>query len=128
MESLALVVVIVLFTAFVGGPTAILLTFLPDKPTYIRVFRTITVLILSLVGLLFGFQLAIGSSIPMLPRLIGVLGLTTSIIALLFEFKVLKHKYTVTMTPNKKEDLTDSTSEEERAETDTDGMENPASN
>ena len=64
MESLALVVVIVLFTSFVGGPVAILLTFLPDKPTYIRAFRTIVVLMLSLVGILFGYQLALSPDVP----------------------------------------------------------------
>ena len=98
MESLALVVVIVLFTSFVGGPVAILLTFLPDKPTYIRAFRTIVVLMLSLVGILFGYQLALSPDVPTFPRLIGFSSVLTSITALLFEFKVLKHKYVTTMT------------------------------
>ena len=92
MESLALVAVIVLFTSLVGGPVAILLTFLPDTPKKIRVFRTIAVILLSLIGLLFGFQLAIASSVPLLPRLIGFISVGTSIAALLYEFKVLKHK------------------------------------
>lgn len=97
MESLALVAVIVLFTSFVGGPVAILLTFLPDKPTYIRAFRTVAVVLLSLVGILFGYQLALSSGVPAFPRLIGFSSVITSVTALLFEFKVLKHKYKVTM-------------------------------
>ncbi len=97
MESLALVVVIVLFTSFVGGPVAILLTFLPDKPTYIRAFRTIVVLMLSLVGILFGYQLALSADVPAFPRLIGFSSVLTSIAALLFEFRILKHKYVTTM-------------------------------
>ena len=103
MESLALVVVIVLFTSFVGGPVAILLTFLPDKPTYIRVFRTIVVLMLSLVGILFGYQLALSPDVPAFPRLIGYSSVLTSITALLFEFKVLKHKYIATFTSTGKD-------------------------
>ena len=99
MESLALVVVIVLFTSFVGGPVAILLTFLPDKPTYIRAFRTIVVLMLSLVGILFGYQLALSADVPAFPRLVGFSSVLTSIAALLFEFKILKHKYVTSMTP-----------------------------
>lgn len=92
MESLALLAVIVLFTSFVGGPVAILLTFLPDRPKSLRIFRTIVVCLLSLVGMLFGFQLAFSSGVPAFPRLIGLIGVVTSIAALLFEFKVIKHK------------------------------------
>ena len=92
MESLALVAVIVLFTSFVGGPVAILLTFLPDKPTYLRVFRTVAVVLLSLVGILFGYQLALSADIPAFPKLIGFSSVITSVTALLYEFKVLKHK------------------------------------
>lgn len=99
MESLALLAVIILFTSFVGGPVAILLTYLPNKPTYIRVSRTIVVSLLSLVGILFGYQLALSSGIPPFPRLIGVTSVLTSITALLFEFKVLKHRYEITMVP-----------------------------
>jgi heme-degrading monooxygenase HmoA len=76
----------------VGGPVAILLTFLPDKPKSVRVFRTIAVVLLALMGIFFGSQLALVSSIPPFPRLIGIFGLVTSIAALLYEFKVLKHK------------------------------------
>ena len=75
-----------------GGPVAILLTFLPDKPKSVRVFRTIAVVLLALMGIFFGSQLALVSSIPPFPRLIGIFGLVTSIAALLYEFKVLKHK------------------------------------
>jgi heme-degrading monooxygenase HmoA len=92
MESLALLAVIVLFTSFVGGPVAILLTYLPDRPKSLRVFRTIIVCLLSLVGMLFGFQLAFSSGVPAFPKLIGLIGVITSIAALLFEFKVIKHK------------------------------------
>lgn len=117
MESLALVVVIVLFTSFVGGPVAILLTFLPDKPTYIRVFRTGVVCILALVGILFGYQLALSGGVPTLPKLIGFVSVFTSITALLFEFKVLKHKYVTTFTPTGKDvlgrDLADKQGSEE---------------
>ena len=95
MESLALVAVIVLFTSFVGGPVAILLTFLPDKPTFIRAFRTIAVVLLSLVGILFGYQLALSSGISAIPKLIGFMSVFTSVTALLFEFKILKHKQKV---------------------------------
>ena len=92
MESLALFAAIILFTSLVGGPIAILLTFLPDQPKSIRVFRTIAVVLLALMGIFFGSQLALVSSIPPFPRLIGIFGLVTSIAALLYEFKVLKHK------------------------------------
>ena len=92
MESLALFAAIILFTSLVGGPVAILLTFLPNQPKSVRVFRTIAVLLLALMGIFFGSQLALVSSIPPFPRLIGIFGLVTSIAALLYEFKVLKHK------------------------------------
>mgnify|MGYP000004521593 CR=1 FL=1 len=105
MESLALVVVIVLFTSFVGGPVAILLTFLPDKPTYIRAFRTIAVSLLSLVGILFGYQLALSADVPAFPRVIGFSSVLTSITAILFEFKILKHKYRAEMIPTGKDVL-----------------------
>ena len=92
MESLALVVMIVLFSALLGGPTALLLTYVPSKPKSVRILRTVFICLLSLVGILFGFQLAIGSSIPAFPKLIGIIGFVTSIIALLYEFKILKRK------------------------------------
>ena len=92
MESLALVAMVVLLTAFIGGPTALMLTFLPDQPKPLRIARTFFVIVLSLVGILFGYQLVIGSSIPLFPRLIGATGLATSILALLYEFKILKRK------------------------------------
>jgi len=100
MESLALVAVIVLFTSFVGGPVAILLTFLPDKPTYLRAFRTVAVILLSLVGILFGYQLALSADIPAFPKLIGFSSFLTSVTALLYEFKVLKHKNKVQLIEN----------------------------
>ena len=103
MESLALIAVIVLFTSFVGGPVAILLTFLPDKPTYIRAFRTVAAVLLSLVGILFGYQLALSPDVPAFPRLIGFSSVLTSITALLFEFKILKHKYRAEMIPTGKD-------------------------
>ena len=103
MESLALLVVIVLFTSVVGGPVAILLTYLPNKPTYLRVSRTIAVIVLSLVGILFGVQLAFSSGVPAFPRLIGFTSVITSVTALLFEFKILKHKYQSEMVPTGKD-------------------------
>ena len=105
MESLALMVVVIMLTSILGGPVAILLTYLPDRPRHIRIFRTISVVILSLIGILFGYQLALGSSIPAFPRLIGFSSVITSISALLFEFKVLKHKYKVEMVPTGKDVL-----------------------
>lgn len=92
MESLALVAVIVLFTALIGGPTALLLTYVPDQPRGIKILRRIIVLALSLVGLLFGAQLVASSGVPFAPRIIGIIGVTTSIVALLYEFKILKRK------------------------------------
>ena len=92
MESLALLAIVVLFTALIGGPVAFLLTYLPDQPKRLRVSRTIAVVILSLIGLLFGFQLVMASSVPLVPRIIGIIGVASSAIALLYEFKVLKHK------------------------------------
>ena len=103
MESLALLVVIVLFTSVVGGLVAILLTYLPNKPTYLRVSRTIAVIVLSLVGILFGVQLALSSGVPAFPRLIGFTSVITSVTALLFEFKILKHKYQIEMVPTGKD-------------------------
>jgi len=88
----ALFAAIILFVARVGGLVAILSAFLPDKPKAVRVFRTIAVVLLALMGIFFGSQLALVSSIPPFPRLIGIFGLVTSIAALLYEFKVLKHK------------------------------------
>lgn len=92
MESLAVLAIVVLFTSLIGGPTALLLTYLPSKPKSIRIARTVMVLILSMVGFLFGIQLAMGSSIPFIPRLIGIIGVATSLLALLYEFKILKRK------------------------------------
>ena len=92
MESLALLAIIVLFTALIGGPVAFLLTYLPDQPKRLRVSRTIAVVILSLIGLLFGFQLVMAGSVPLAPRIIGIIGVASSATALLYEFKVLKHK------------------------------------
>lgn len=92
MESLAVIAMVVLLSAFIGGPTALLLTFLPDKPLAVRIARTFFVVILSLVGSLFGFQLLIGSGIPFFPKFIGLVGLSTSLLALLYEFKILKRR------------------------------------
>jgi len=92
MESLALLAIVVLFTALIGGPVAFLLTYLPDQPKRVRVSRTIAVVILSLIGLLFGFQLVMAGSVPLVPRIIGIIGVASSATALLYEFKVLKHK------------------------------------
>ena len=92
MESLALIAAIVLFSSLIGGPVAYLLTFLPSKPRKLRIARTIAVVLLSLIGLLFGFQLVIASGVPLVPKLIGLIGVSSSITALLYEFKVLKHK------------------------------------
>ena len=92
MESLALIAAIVLFSSLIGGPVAYLLTYLPSKPRKLRIARTIAVVMLSLIGLLFGFQLVIASGVPLVPKLIGLIGVSSSITALLYEFKVLKHK------------------------------------
>ena len=103
MESLALLAIIVLFTALIGGPVAFLLTYLPDQPKRLRVSRTIAVVILSLIGLLFGFQLVMASSVPLVPRIIGIIGVASSATALLYEFKVLKHKQLATFNPTGKD-------------------------
>ena len=92
MESLALVVVIVLFTALIGGPTALLLTYMHDVPKPVRIMKTVMVCLLALLGILFGFQLTVGSSIPLVPKLVGIIGLITAVAALLYEFKILKRK------------------------------------
>ena len=109
MESLALLAIVVLFTALIGGPVAYLLTFLPDSPKKLRIARTAAVSILSLVGLLFGFQLVIAGSIPLAPKIIGIIGVASSATALLYEFKVLKHKNKVEFTNN--DSVQNSTSE-----------------
>ena len=92
MESLALVVVIILFSSLIGGPTALLLTYVNGVSKPIRIIKTLMVCVLSLLGILFGFQLAIGTSIPLIPKLIGVFGLVTAVTALLYEFKIMKRK------------------------------------
>ena len=92
MESLAALVAVILFSSLIGGPTALLLTWLPDQPRRIRIFRRLFVIVLSLLGIIFGGQLSIGSSIPLMARLIGFVGLTTSVAAVLFEFKIIKRK------------------------------------
>ena len=92
MESLALLAAVIIFTSLIGGPTALLLTFVPDQPRSIRIIRTIMICVLSLVGILFGVQLAFGSSIPAFPKIVGIIGLLTSITAVLYEFKILKRK------------------------------------
>lgn len=94
MESLALVVVIILFSSLIGGPTALLLTYVNGVSKPIRIIKTLMVCVLSLLGILFGFQLAIGTSIPLIPKLIGVFGLVTAVTALLYEFKIMKRKST----------------------------------
>ncbi|MFM8330007.1 MAG: hypothetical protein ACKN80_07155, partial [Actinomycetales bacterium] len=93
MDSLALVVTVILFTAMVGGPTALLLSYVPDKPRGVRILRTIFILILATVSILFGVQLVIGSAIPTFPRLIGFSAVVTSVLAVLYDFKILKHKH-----------------------------------
>lgn len=93
MESLALVVTVILFTALVGGPTALLLTYVPDKPRGVRILRTFFILILATVSILFGVQLVLGSAVPTFPRIIGFSAVVTSVLAVLFEFKILKHKH-----------------------------------
>jgi len=90
MESLAALVAVILFSSLIGGPTALLLTWLPDQPRAVRILRKIFVIVLSLLGIIFGAQLSIGSSIPLIARLIGFVGFTTSVAALLFEFKIIK--------------------------------------
>ena len=92
MESLAALVAVILFSSLIGGPTALLLTWLPDQPRRIRIFRRLFVMVLSLLGIIFGAQLSIGSSIPLLARLIGFVGFGTSVAAVLFEFKIVKRK------------------------------------
>lgn len=92
MESLALLAAVIIFTSLIGGPTALLLTFVPDQPRSIRIIRTIMICVLSLVGILFGVQLTFGSSIPAFPKIVGIIGLLTSITAVLYEFKILKRK------------------------------------
>jgi len=92
MESLAALVAVILFSSLIGGPTALLLTWLPDQPRRIRIFRRLFVIVLSLLGIIFGAQLSIGSSIPLMARLIGFVGFTTSVAAVLFEFKIIKRK------------------------------------
>ena len=92
MESLAALVAVILFSSLIGGPTALLLTWLPDQPKRIRIFRRLFVIVLSLLGIIFGGQLSIGSSIPLMARLIGFVGFTTSVAAVLFEFKIIKRK------------------------------------
>ena len=92
MESLAALVAVILFSSLIGGPTALLLTWLPDQPRAVRILRKIFVIVLSLLGIIFGGQLSIGSSIPLMARLIGFVGFTTSVAAVLFEFKIIKRK------------------------------------
>ena len=92
MESLAALVAVILFSSLIGGPTALLLTWLPDQPRRIRIFRRLFVIVLSLLGIIFGGQLSIGSSIPLIARLIGFVGFGTSVAALLFEFRIIKRK------------------------------------
>ena len=92
MESLAALVAVILFSSLIGGPTALLLTWLPDQPRAVRILRKIFVIVLSLLGIIFGAQLSIGSSIPLMARLIGFVGFTTSVAAVLFEFKIIKRK------------------------------------
>ena len=92
MESLAILAFIILFSSLLGGPTALLLTYVPDKPKSIRIIRTLVICALALIGILFGYQLSFGSSIPIFPRLIGIISVITAIAALLYEFKILKHK------------------------------------
>ena len=92
MESLALVVMVILFTSMVGGPTALVLTYVPSKPRWVRIMRTLLVLVLSSVSLLFGIQLVIGDAIPLFPRLIGLSAVVTSVLALFYEFNILKRK------------------------------------
>ena len=92
MESLAALVAVILFSSLIGGPTALLLTWLPDQPRAVRILRKIFVVVLSLLGIIFGGQLSIGSSIPLMARLIGFVGFGTSVAALLFEFRIIKRK------------------------------------
>lgn len=92
MESLALGVAIILFIALVGGPVSLLLTYVPDTPRYIKILRRIAVSGLSIIGLVISANLAFNFELLTFPRLIGALGLITSVAALLYEFRILKRK------------------------------------
>ena len=83
---------VILFTSMVGGPTALVLTYVPSKPRWVRIMRTLLVLVLSSVSLLFGIQLVIGDALPLFPRLIGLSAVITSVLALFYEFNILKRK------------------------------------
>lgn len=85
MESLALVVAILFLTALVSGPTALGLTFLPLTTIRGQRIRRVIVTVFGIWGILNGIQFVL-ASLPVFPRIIGVMSVVTAAFAIKREF------------------------------------------
>lgn len=85
MESLAFVVAILFLTALISGPIALGLTFLRTKTMRGRRIKRVIVTIFGIWGVLNGIQFIL-ASLPILPRLVGVMSVLTAAFAIKREF------------------------------------------
>lgn len=85
MESLALVVAILFLTALISGPIALGLTYLRPKKLRGRRIKRIIITIFGVWGILNGIQFIL-ASLPIFPRLVGVMSVLTAALALKREF------------------------------------------
>ena len=89
MESLALIVAILFLTALISGPIAIGLTFLHPATLRGRTIRRLFVTIFAIWGILNGIQFVL-ASVPLFPRLVGLMSVVTSGFAIKREFGLFR--------------------------------------
>lgn len=85
MESLAVLVTILLLSAVLCGPIAYALTRVPVETRKGALVKRMAITLLALWGALAGFQFAI-SDLGFFPRVMGVVGVTISVLAVKKEF------------------------------------------
>ncbi|MDP1721472.1 MAG: hypothetical protein Q8L08_10845 [Candidatus Nanopelagicaceae bacterium] len=85
MESLAVLVMILLLSAVLCGPIAYALTRVQVHSKKSALAKRMAVTLLALWGALAGFQFAI-SNLGFFPRVMGVVGVTISVLAVKREF------------------------------------------
>lgn len=85
MESLAFIVAILFLTALISGPMALGLTYLHPNKLRGRRIKRIVITIFGIWGVLNGFQFIL-ASLPIFPRLVGVMSVLTAAYALKREF------------------------------------------
>ena len=85
MESLAWIVAFLFLTALISGPIALGLTFLQTTTLKGRRNRRIIITVFGIWGILNGIQFVL-ASLPVFPRLIGVMSVVTAAFAIKREF------------------------------------------